>query len=37
MLVIHWTIALLMMQPMFDIREGTIQTIIGRDPVPRLS
>ena len=37
MLVVHWTMALLLMQPMFNIREGTIQAIISRGPVPYLS
>lgn len=37
MLVIHWTMALLLMQSMFNIREDTIQAIIGRGPVPYLS
>jgi len=36
MLIVHWDMLWVMM-PMFNIREGTIQAIISRDPVPRLS
>jgi len=37
MLVIHCTVALLVVHPMLIIRERTVQTVIGRDPVSRLS
>jgi hypothetical protein len=37
MLVVHCTVALLLVHRMFTIRERTIQAVIGRDPVFRLS
>lgn len=37
MLVIRCTVALLVVHPMFTIRERTIQAVVGRDPVFRLS
>jgi hypothetical protein len=37
MLVMHCTVVLLVVHPMFNIRERTIQAVIGRDPVTRLS
>lgn len=37
MLVMHCTVVLLVVHPMFTIRERTIQAVIGRDPVTRLS
>jgi hypothetical protein len=36
MLVIHCTVVLLVVHPMFTIRERTIQAVIGRHPVFRL-
>jgi hypothetical protein len=37
MLVIHCKVALLVVHPMLTIRERTIQAVISRDPVSRLS